>query len=56
MENFLIEKLSVVTDEEKGILSGSELDRGLYTADSDFIVHTDKLMHGRDIAVKGKCI
>lgn len=52
MENFLIEKLSVVTDEEKGILSGSELDRGLYTADSDFIVHTDKLMHGRDIAVR----
>ena len=52
MENFLIQKLSVVTDEEKRILSGRALDKKLYTGDSDFVVHTDKMMHGRDIAVR----
>lgn len=52
MEDFLIQKLSAVSDEEKRILSGSELDRRLYTGDADFIVHTDKLMHGRDINVR----
>lgn len=52
MEDFLIQKLSVVTDEEKRILSGRELDKKLYSGDSDFVVHTDKLMRGRDIAVR----
>jgi AraC-like DNA-binding protein/mannose-6-phosphate isomerase-like protein (cupin superfamily) len=52
MEDFLIQKLSAVTDEEKRILSGSGLDRGLYTEDADFIVHTDRLMRGRDIDVR----
>lgn len=52
MEDFLIRKLSVVTDEEKRILSGKELDKKLYTEESDFIVHTDRLMRGRDISVR----
>ena len=52
MENFLIQRLSVVTDEEKRILSGDGLNKELYTADSDFVVRIDKMMRGRDISVR----
>ena len=52
MENFLIQRLSVVTDEEKRILSGDGLNKELYTADSDFVVRIDKMMRGRDVSVR----
>lgn len=52
MEKFLIQRLSVVTDEEKRILSGDGLNKELYTADSDFVVRIDKMMRGRDISVR----
>lgn len=52
MEKFLIQRLSVVTDEEKRILSGDGLNKELYTADSDFVVRIDKMMRGRDVSVR----
>ena len=52
MEDFLLQKLSAVTDEEKRILSGKELDLRLYLGESDFVIHTDKMMRGRDISVR----
>ena len=52
MEDFLLQKLSAVTDEEKRILSGKELDLRLYSGESDFVIHTDKMMRGRDISVR----
>lgn len=52
MEDFLLKRISAVSDEEKEILTGNALDKRLYTKESDFIVDTEKLMHGRDISIR----
>lgn len=53
MEDFLLKKISAVTDEETEILTGNALDRGRYTGGGDFIVDTERLMRdGRDISVR----
>ena len=53
MENFLLNKISTVTEEEKQILAENKLDKNIYTTDGDFIVDTDKIMsEGRDISVR----
>ena len=53
MESFLLEKISMVSDEENAILSGLEIDRTLYTGARDFVVNADKLLKGgRSISVR----
>ena len=53
MEDFLLRKLSEVTEEEKRILAGENLDKDIYTEASDFIVHSDKITGGaRDITIR----
>lgn len=53
MEEILMSKLSAISKEEEAILSGSELNKRLYTANSDFIVSTAKMTGGmRDITVR----
>jgi len=53
LEKFLIEKLAVITDEEKDILAGGTLRRDIYTRDGDFIISSDKIIGGaRDITVR----
>ena len=53
MESFLLEKISMVSDEENAILSGLDIDRTLYTGARDFVVNADKLLKGgRSISVR----
>ena len=53
MEDFLLSKISAISEEEENILSGAEIDRGLYTNHRDFIVSSDKITGGtRDITVR----
>ena len=53
MEEIIMKKLSAVSHEEKAILSGCELNKKLYTANSDFIISTAKMTGGmRDITVR----
>lgn len=53
MEEFLLKKISAVSEEETKILNGGKLDKRLYTGEADFIVDTDKVTHGeRDISVR----
>ena len=53
MEEFLLSKLSKISEEEERILTGDGIDKGLYTADGDFIVDTEKIMTGgREIAIR----
>ena len=53
MESFLLEKISMVSDEENAILSGLDIDRTLYTGAHDFVVNADKLLKGgRSISVR----
>ena len=53
MEEFLLKKISAVSEEEKRILSGELLDKRLYSTAADFVVDTDKMAHdGRDISIR----
>ncbi len=53
MEEFLLNKISAVSEEETKILNGEMLDKRLYTGEADFIVDNDKMTHGkRDISVR----
>ena len=46
MRSELLEKISQLTDEEKRILSGEELDKKFYTAENDFIINDKRLTKG----------
>ena len=53
MEDFLIKKLSAVTDEERHILAGKNLNKNIYTGPGDFVINSDKITGGvRDITVR----
>ncbi|MBE6537568.1 MAG: helix-turn-helix domain-containing protein [Ruminococcaceae bacterium] len=53
MEDFLLNKLAAVSREEEAILSGRDLDRNIYSQDSDFVVDADRVLSGgRSIAVR----
>lgn len=53
MDRNLINRLSIVTDEEKAILSGLPLKKNIYTSDMDFVIDYDKLTDDkRDILVR----
>ena len=53
MENFLLNKIAAVSEEENKILIGNKLDKNLYTAKGDFVVNTQKIMsESRDICVR----
>ena len=53
MRNELLKKISELTDEEKRILSGEELDKKFYTAENDFIINDKRLTKGaRDITMR----
>lgn len=47
MEDYIISRLSVESEEEKRLLSGGELDRNLYTTEDEFIVRDARLRAGR---------
>lgn len=53
MEDFLLSKISAISKEEERLLSGEELDLGLYTNNRDLIISSDKITGGeRDITVR----
>ena len=53
MEDFLMKKLSAVTDEERHILAGKNLNKNIYTGPGDFVINSDKITGGvRDITVR----
>ena len=53
MEEFLLKKISKITEEERDILSGGGLDKARYTAGGDFIISSDKMTgKARDITVR----
>ena len=53
MEDFLLKKLSAVTDEERHILAGKNLNKNIYTGPGDFVINSDKITGGvRDITVR----
>ena len=53
MEDFLLKKISAITDEEEQILAGRGFDKARYTGDGDFIVSSDKMTgKARDITVR----
>ncbi len=52
MQSFLLEKLLPVTEEEKRLLAGGDLERKLYTADREFVVSGMRLSNGKEIAVR----
>lgn len=47
MEDILIERLSALTEEERAILAGRQLNRRLYTEAGDFIVSSDRMTQGQ---------
>ncbi len=52
MPSFMLEKLIPVTEEEKRLLAGGDLERKLYTVDREFVVSAMRLSEGREIAVR----
>lgn len=53
MEEYLLKKIAAISPEEERILSGSGLDKAIYTRDGDFIVSSDKINEReRDITVR----
>jgi mannose-6-phosphate isomerase-like protein (cupin superfamily) len=53
MRDELLVKISELTEEEKRILAGEELDKKFYTAESDFIINDKRLTKGvRDITMR----
>ena len=53
MRKELLTKISELTDEEKLILSGNELDRKFYSAENDFVINDKRLTKGlRDITLR----
>ena len=53
VEQSLMQKLSAISEEERSILSGTELDKKIYTSNNDFIIKADKITGGaRDITVR----
>ncbi len=53
MNDKLLEKISVLTDEERNILSGIAFDKKLYSTEEDFIVNDKRLTSGkRDIFIR----
>ena len=53
MENYLLRKISNVSEEEKRILSGDIIDRNIYTEEPEFVINSDKMTGaGKDITVR----
>lgn len=53
MRKELLTKISELTDEEKSILSGNELNRKFYSAENDFVINDKRLTKGlRDITMR----
>ena len=53
MQKALLEQLQGITEEEKRILNGQEVDRNLYTSEGDFIVESRKMIdEGKLITVR----
>ena len=53
MRDELLARISMLTDEEKKILRGEELDRKYYTVEDDFIINDKRLTKGtRDIIMR----
>ena len=53
MRRELLGEISKLTDEEKRILSGDELDRKFYSAENDFVINDKRLTKGhRDITMR----
>lgn len=53
MEDFLLAKLSKISEEEQRILTGNGIEKELYAVADDFTVNTEKIMTGgRDIAIR----
>ena len=53
MEEFLLTKIAQISEEEKKILLGKDIEKELYSTAHDFVVNTEKIMTGgRDIAVR----
>ena len=53
MEKFLIDKISEITDEERGLLGGTKLEEHRYTAGRDFVVKSERIAKDmKDITVR----
>ncbi|MBQ8381062.1 MAG: helix-turn-helix domain-containing protein [Clostridia bacterium] len=53
MDRNLLRQISLVSDEERSILSGIPLEKSLYTSNAEFIVNSDKLLgKDRDIMIR----
>ena len=53
MEDFLLKKISAISEEEQQILEGRGFDKARYTGEGDFIVSSDKMTgKERDITVR----
>ena len=47
MEEYLIARLSVMTEEVRRLLDGGELERSIYTAEDDFVINEARLRGGK---------
>lgn len=52
MQEFLLEKITRISDEEKRIREGREIDRELYSGMGDFVINSEKFTGERDISVR----
>lgn len=53
MKEFLLNKISAISEEEERILTGGALDKELYTQEGDFVVSTEKITPAaKDITVR----
>lgn len=52
MRSVLIDRLSQITEEEKRLLAGGDVEKRIYTAGRDFIIDDRRLTRGRGISVR----